>query len=77
MQQSDDLKLSIELVPSTSWYSNLRGKMEQQDWDKVRENIYKVFDYKCGICGNKGRLHCHEIWEYEERTQKSNLKDQN
>lgn len=66
MQQSNNLILSIELVPKTSWYSNLRKEMEQDDWDKLRKNVYKQFDYGCGICGSKGTLHCHEIWEYDD-----------
>jgi hypothetical protein len=49
MQKSDGLKICIELVPQTSWYSNLRKEMEQDDWDKLRKNLYKSYENKCGI----------------------------
>jgi hypothetical protein len=69
------LKLSIELVPQTSWYSNLRGEMNKADWDKVRKNTYAAYGYKCGICGSdKGQLHCHEIWEYNDTNHTQTLK---
>jgi hypothetical protein len=74
MQQSNILKLSIELVPSTSWYSNLRGKMEREEWDRLRRNVYKSYENKCGICGGKGLLHCHEIWEYDDNKHVQTLK---
>jgi len=74
MPINNNLKLCIELVPKTAWYSNLRGKMEQGDWDNVRRNTYKLYNYKCGICGNKGQLHCHEIWEYDDERNVQTLK---
>ena len=70
-----NLKLKIELVPKTSWYSNLRGKMSEKGWDNVRKKTYATFNYKCGICGsNEGQLHCHEIWEYDDKKHKQALK---
>lgn len=60
------LKLTIELVPGPTWYSNLRGIMPQSKWDKLRKRIYVEYNNKCGICGAKGRLSCHEIWEYDD-----------
>lgn len=69
------LKLSIELVPKTSWYSNLRSEMSKQDWDKIRKETYVKFSHKCGVCGNsEGQLHCHEIWEYGDTTHTQTLK---
>src|SRR5258708_31337818 len=60
-----DLKLTIELVPQTSWYSNLRKVLSQSEWDKIRTKAYADYGNKCGICGATGRLNCHEIWQYD------------
>ncbi len=61
------VKLKIELVPSTSWYDNLRKYTLKDDWDKIRKKAYANYGYRCGICGAEGRLNCHEIWEYNDK----------
>lgn len=61
--------LTIELIPSTSWFSNLRSLLEKEEWDKIRKGCYKKAAYKCEICGGKGPIHpveCHETWDYDE-----------
>lgn len=60
-------KLTIELVPATTWWSNLRKLLPKSEWDKLRKKVYADYSYKCGICGTKGRLNCHEIWEYDDQ----------
>jgi len=67
------LKLKIELVPFTSWYNNLRKKTTKENWDKIRKKAYADNRYRCGICGGKGRLNCHEIWEYDDKTHTQKL----
>ena len=62
----DDLKLTIELVPQSSWYSNLRKAVSRQDWDEIRKEAYRACAYRCGICGADGRLECHERWAYDD-----------
>jgi len=62
-----ELKLKIELVPSTSWYDNLRKYIHKKDWDRIRKQAYANYGYKCGVCGDEGRLNCHEIWEYDDK----------
>lgn len=67
------MQLTIELVPETSWFSNLRSLLSPEDWDKIRKHCYKKADYKCEICGGIGPKHpveCHETWEYIGETQK-------
>ena len=68
------MKLTIELVPETAWYSNLRAILTKEQWDIVRKKSYKQAGYKCEICGdvglNQGFKHpveCHEIWEYDDK----------
>lgn len=65
----EQIKLTIELVPSTSWFSNLRSLLSAEEWDKIRKGCYKHAEYKCEICGGIGPKHpveCHETWEYDE-----------
>lgn len=69
-----NLKLTIELVPSTSWYDNMRKVMSQSDWDVLRKKTYAEYGHKCGICGATGRLNCHEVWEYDDQKQVQILK---
>jgi hypothetical protein len=61
------MRLTIELVPKTSWYSNMRSAMPQSAWDKLRKSIYDQYDQRCGVCGAEGRLECHETWEYDDK----------
>jgi len=63
------MKLTIELVPSTAWYSNVRSNVSQAEWDVLRKECYKKAGYKCEVCSGKGPKHpveCHEIWEYDD-----------
>jgi 5-methylcytosine-specific restriction endonuclease McrA len=62
-------KLTIELVPSTCWYSNVRSNVLSSEWDIIRKKVYKNAGYVCEVCGGRGDKHpveCHEIWEYNE-----------
>lgn len=63
---NEELKLTIELVPKTSWYESLREEMPRAEWDRLRKRTYAAYGQKCGICDAKGRLNCHEIWEYDD-----------
>jgi hypothetical protein len=67
------MKLTIELVPATAWYTNVRSNVSPKDWDKIRKYCYKLADNKCEICNSvgfkQGRRHaveCHEIWHYDD-----------
>jgi hypothetical protein len=66
-------KLTIELVPQSSWYDNVRSKVSKQVWDVIRRKCYHEAGYKCQICGNTGKnqgvkhdVDCHEIWQYDD-----------
>lgn len=66
----NNLKLTIELVPSTSWGNNLRSAMTPKQWralsGMIADRAYNV----CEICGGVGPKHpveCHEIWEYNDK----------
>ena len=75
------VKLTIELVPQTAWYSNVRSNVTRSEWDKIRKESYRKAGYKCEVCkdvgtnqGFKHDLECHEIWNYNDKTHKQILK---
>jgi hypothetical protein len=70
---TEELKLTIELVPRTSWYDNLRKVLPKPEWDKIRKRTYTEYGYRCGVCGAQGRLNCHEVWHYSDHDHKQAL----
>lgn len=68
-------KLTIELVPKSCHFSNVRTCVSTSDWDKIRKLSYEKANNKCEICGDSGKnqgykhnVECHEIWQYDEET---------
>ena len=64
-------KLTVELVPKTAWYSNVRSNVPKSQWDIIRRAVYKKAGYMCEVGGGKGTKHpveCHEVWEYNDDT---------
>lgn len=62
-------RLTIELVPQTSWFTNLRSELPASEWDKIRRKCYRDAGYVCEVCGGRGPAHpveCHEIWRYDD-----------
>lgn len=60
------LRLTIELVPATSWHANLRDVLTPAAWAALRRQVIEQSGRRCGICGAGGRLHCHEVWDYDD-----------
>jgi 5-methylcytosine-specific restriction endonuclease McrA len=61
--------LTIELVPRTSWYNNVRALVDGPTWDRIRRQVYRQADYRCEVCGGRGPEHpveCHEVWRYND-----------
>ena len=59
--------LEIELVPETSWFTNLRSELTPPQWDALRKRVYRRAGYRCEICGGKGPqwpVEAHEEWTY-------------
>ena len=62
-------RLTIELVPQTCWFSNVRDQVSREDWDRIRKQVYRHSAQCCEVCGGRGSKHpveCHEVWEYDE-----------
>ncbi len=69
-------KLSIELIPRSSWGVNARSELSTFEWEMLRKNCYKRADYKCEVCGDVGEQHpveAHEVWRFDERREVQRL----
>ncbi|NBR00667.1 MAG: HNH endonuclease [Actinobacteria bacterium] len=63
------MALTLDLVPSSTWYDNLRSRLRPSEWDRLRKATYAAAGNKCEVCGGNGRRHpveCHERWTYDE-----------
>ncbi len=56
-----ELRLTEELVPSSTWYLNLRSAVPRETWDTIRRAAYREHGYRCAVCGARGRLSCHTV----------------
>lgn len=64
------MRLTIELVPSSSWLNNVRAILTSTQWDAIKKQVYSQAWYTCQICGGTGDKHpveCHEIWKYNDK----------
>jgi hypothetical protein len=59
-------KLTVELVPTSMWNANLRAILAPKVWDIVRRNVYAAAGHKCEICDGRGKVECHERWEFAD-----------
>lgn len=66
-------KLTVELIPKSCHFSNVRSMVTPYEWDKIRKLSYEKANHKCEICGNTGlkqgfkhAVECHEIWHYDD-----------
>jgi len=63
-------RLTIELVPRTCWYSNVRSNVTKKEWDTIRLGVYAAANSVCEICSGTGKkwpVECHEIWSYDDK----------
>ncbi len=63
------MNLTIELVPRSCWYSNVRSNVSEATWSRLKSISFKAANYRCEICSNRGPHHpveCHEIWHYDD-----------
>lgn len=66
------MKLEIELVPTTCWYSNVRSNVRPDTWRRLQQATFKAAGYVCEICGRTGDGHiveAHEEWIYDDHRQ--------
>jgi 5-methylcytosine-specific restriction endonuclease McrA len=69
-------RLTIELVPKTCWFSNVRNHVSDQEWKAISRQVSCGALNRCQICSGRSptgaRVECHEVFSYHEeaRTQK-------
>lgn len=66
------MKLDIELIPATCWFSNVRSAVSKKRWDRIKIQVSDKAWSTCEICGGVGPKHpveCHEIWSYDDHNQ--------
>ncbi len=69
--------LYVDLIPSSSWYTNVRKYIDDVDWERIKEICKIRTGYKCEICrtspnfSEKNYLECHErfLFDKDARTQ--------
>lgn len=64
-------KLTIELVPSSVWFSNVRSEVTPAEWNVLKRETSRRARYRCEICfgkGSKWPTEAHEVWQYDEDT---------
>jgi hypothetical protein len=74
-------KLTLNLVPSTMWYLNLRKILTNKSWKNLTTECFNLSNNVCEICGMTGiynngkiKLECHEEWEFDEVNKIQKLK---
>lgn len=63
------MKLEIELVPKSCWFSNVRSAVTKKQWNLMKSEIASKAWNLCEICGGVGPKHpveCHEVWNYDD-----------
>lgn len=59
-----------DMLPSTTWESNLRTLYSEAEWDRLRRFCYQAAGNACVSCGSRGEPHveAHESWGFNEAT---------
>lgn len=65
-----------DMLPTSSWESNLRTALSEAEWDRLRRFCYQAAGYACAACGSRGEPHveAHESWAFDEATGVQRLK---
>lgn len=61
-------RLTVELVPRTCWYTNVRSHVSATEWNKCKGFVRRRSGDLCEICGRRGArwpVECHETWSYD------------
>lgn len=61
--------LTIELVPRSSWYRNVRSNVSKAEWERLKKVTFGRARYRCEMCGGRGKrwpVECHEVFAYDD-----------
>lgn len=63
-------KLTIELVPSSLWFSSVYQICKKANpviWQEIKKALLEKEGNQCFICGKKNtKLEAHEFWSYDD-----------
>lgn len=71
LDNPQEIRLFIDLVPSSAWFSNLRSEVLEAEWGTIKSKTFRAANYRCEACGGQGPNHpveCHERWRYDEES---------
>jgi Domain of unknown function (DUF5710) len=66
--------LFVDLIPSTSWFTNVRSAVDPRDWERLRRMVYRRAGNRCEACGSHPHhpaglfMEAHERFTYDTRT---------
>jgi hypothetical protein len=69
MRETRRTLLTVELVPRTSWFRNVRSHVSADDWARLKRMVAGQAGHRCEICGGRGPrwpVECHEIFSYDD-----------
>ncbi|HZI17911.1 MAG TPA: HNH endonuclease [Pyrinomonadaceae bacterium] len=61
--------LTVELVPRTSWFKNVRSHVPAAEWERLKKLTFGRAGYRCEVCGGRGPrwpVECHEVFSYDD-----------
>lgn len=77
---SKDIKLEVEMIPSSNFYNNVRSAVTPYRWDILRKECYERAGNRCEICGETGKeqgykhdQEAHERWSFDYTTNTQKL----
>lgn len=62
--------LSVDLIPSTCWFTNIRSCVSKEDWKRIAMGVRRRAGKQCELCGGKDAptegvfLEPHERFDY-------------
>lgn len=76
------MKLTVELVPRSAWWVNVRSHVSRADWEKCKKYSKTKTDGVCILCGGSGlqqgrryATEAHEVWSYDDSRKIQTLVD--
>jgi hypothetical protein len=61
--------LTVELIPRTSWFRNVRSHVSAAEWERLKRIVSERAGRRCEICGGRGErwpVECHEVFAYDD-----------
>lgn len=69
-------RLSVDLIPSTCWHTNVRSSVSSDDWKRIADGVKARAGFQCEVCAAKADpaaqvfLEAHELFEFDNGVQR-------